>query len=66
MVRFIIILAILILALSFFGISIRGIVESPTGQDNFTFVWHLVKTGWHILVDWTRAFIATVQGVIPG
>jgi hypothetical protein len=66
MVRFLIILAILILALSFFGISIRGIVESPTGHDNFSFIWQLVKTGWHILVGWFQMITAAIQAVIPG
>jgi hypothetical protein len=66
MIRFIIILAILILALSFFGISIRHIVESPTGHDNFAFIWQLVKTGWHILESWIRAAIGTIQAVLPG
>lgn len=66
MVRFIIIVAILILALSFFGISIRGIVESPVGHDNFTFIWELIRTGWHILVGWVSATIALLQSVLPG
>lgn len=50
MIRFIIVLAILILALSYFGISIRHIVESPSGSDNFSYVWNLVQNGWEILV----------------
>lgn len=66
MVRFIIIVAILILALSFFGISIRGIVESPVGHDNFTFIWELIKTGWHILVGWFTSITSLVQAAIPG
>jgi hypothetical protein len=66
MIRFLIILAILILALSFFGISIRSIVQSPTGQDNFTFIWQLIRTGWHILVGWFHTIVATVQAVLPG
>ncbi|MDB5189347.1 MAG: hypothetical protein JWL82_304 [Parcubacteria group bacterium] len=66
MVRFLIILAVLILALSFFGISIRAIVQSPTGHDNFTFVWELIKTGWHILAGWFHVIVVTIQSVIPG
>lgn len=66
MVRFIIIVAILILALSFFGISIRSIVESPTGHDNFTFMWELIKTGWHILLGWFHIIVTTIQSVLPG
>lgn len=64
MIRFIIILAIFILALSFFGISIRSIVQSPTGQDNFTFMWELIHTGWGIIVGWVHLIIAAGQAVL--
>lgn len=64
MVRFIIILAILVLALSYFGISIRNIVESPTGQDNFTFVWNLIQNGWNVLVAWITGFAEHVRSVV--
>ncbi|MGE5540943.1 MAG: hypothetical protein ACM3TU_01515 [Bacillota bacterium] len=66
MVRFLIILAILVLALSFFGISIRTIVESPTGRDNFAFIWQIVKTGWGILVGWFYILVGLIQAAIPG
>ena len=64
-VRLLIILAILVLALSFFGISIRAIVQSPTGHDNFTFMWELIRTGWHILIGWVTLIVSTVQSVFP-
>lgn len=63
MVRFIIILIILILALSYFGISIRHIVESPTGSDNFSFVWMFVKDGWDLIVSWLAHLIEGVRRV---
>ena len=66
MVRFIIIVAILILALSFFGISIRAIVESPTGHDNFAFIGHLVSNGWHIIRSWFDVLVGIFQAIIPG
>jgi hypothetical protein len=65
MIRFIIILAVLILALSFFGISIRHIVESPVGHDNFTFIWELVKAGGRILMAWIHTLIATIEALLP-
>lgn len=64
MIRFIIILAILLLALSYFGISVRHIVESPSGQDNFSYVWGLVQTGWNILVAWITGFAEHVRSVV--
>ncbi|MBU1292811.1 hypothetical protein KJ819_01950 [Patescibacteria group bacterium] len=63
MVRFIILLIILVLALSYFGISIRNIVESPTGQDNFSFVWAHIKDGWEILVVWIAGLIQSIKNI---
>lgn len=60
MVRFIILLLILILALSYFGISIRHVVESPTGQDNLLFVWANVKEGWHLLISFIEGLIRSL------
>lgn len=63
MLRFIILLAVLILGLSYFGISIRHIVESPTGADNFDYVWRLVEDGWQTLITWLTALVGSVQHV---
>jgi hypothetical protein len=61
MARFIIILLILIIALSYFGISIRHIVESPTGQDNFSFVWAFIQNGWNIITLWIARMLQALQ-----
>ncbi|MDP3403026.1 MAG: hypothetical protein Q8S35_03685 [bacterium] len=63
MVRFIILIIILILALSYFGISIRDIAQSPTGEDNFTFVWNYVKDGWEIITAILAGLIEAVRNV---
>jgi len=63
MVRFIILVIILILALSYFGISIRDIAQSPTGEDNFTFVWKYIKEGWEILTVFIAGLIEAVRAV---
>lgn len=63
MARFIILVIILILALSYFGISIRDIAQSPTGQDNFSFVWMYVKDGWEILTQFIADLIDAVTNV---
>lgn len=63
MARFIILVIILILALSYFGISIRDIAQSPTGQDNFSFVWMYVKDGWEILTQFVADLITAVTNV---
>ena len=63
MVRFIILIIILILALSYFGVSIRDIAQSPTGEDNFSFVWNYVKDGWEIITTLLAALIEAVKDV---
>ena len=63
MVRFILLVIILILALSYFGISIRDIAQSPTGEDNFSFVWTYVKDGWEIITAFIAELIEKVQAV---
>lgn len=63
MVRFIILIIILILGLSYFGISIRDVAQSPTGEDNFSFVWNYVKDGWEIITEVISVLIESVRGV---
>lgn len=60
MIKFIIILAIGVLILSYLGISIRSIVESPYGQENFSYLWQLISTGWEIVVAWVTGFAEQV------
>ena len=38
---------IALLVLSFFGVSLRGVVESPTGQSNFGYVKELTVNLWN-------------------
>jgi len=62
-IRTIIIIVIALLILSYFGLNIRAIVNSPAGHDNFTYVqevmyniWTNYLKGpvtyiWHIFID---------------
>ncbi|HUY05407.1 MAG TPA: hypothetical protein VMV62_01680 [Candidatus Paceibacterota bacterium] len=45
---------VLLLALSFFGISIREIVNSPAGQANFSFIHSLLLQAWQWATFWIR------------
>lgn len=49
MIRLILLVVIFILLLSFFGVSIKALVNSPLTQENFAFVWQLILTGWQYL-----------------
>lgn len=47
---------VLILALSFFGISIQAIVNSPAGQQNFAYIGGLLSQGWEWLLHFVQRF----------
>lgn len=47
-----------VLALSFFGISLQSIISSPTGQENFAYLWHLVLAFW----DWILGVLHWILG----
>ncbi len=64
MIRFIIVLAIGVLILSYLGISIRSIVESPYGQENFSYLWTLISNGWSIVVAWITGFAENVRNTV--
>lgn len=42
MIRIIVYTVIALLVLSFFGISLQGIIEQPTTQANFQYVWNSI------------------------
>lgn len=62
MLRIIFWTVILVLLLSFFGISLQGLIENPTTQSNLEFTWELVKEGWNTIVIWINDLVSTVTG----
>ena len=46
-VRTIIIIVIALLVLSYFGLNIRTIVNSPAGHDNFTYTQEVIYNVWN-------------------
>ena len=65
MVKLIIWVIIGLLILSFFGVSLRTLVLSPTAQDNFAFVWQLVLQGWNWLVAWVTGLENSLGHLVP-
>ena len=63
MLKLIILIIIAILVLSYFGISIQHVAESPTGVNNFTYVWSAVLKGWSILLGWLSGFVNSTKHV---
>ncbi|HUY62184.1 MAG TPA: hypothetical protein VMV50_00085 [Candidatus Paceibacterota bacterium] len=54
MLRLLFWIFVLFLALSYFGISIRTIVESPAGQANLAYLAYLAVTSWHLLYGYAQ------------
>ena len=65
MLKLIVFIVIALLVLSFFGISLRTLVLSPTAQDNFKFVWSIVMNGWNWFVAWINGLGASMSHLIP-
>lgn len=52
MFKLIVWIIVALLALSFFGISLQKLVEGPTAQANFHFLFDLLLQGWDMIVAW--------------
>jgi hypothetical protein len=50
MVKLIFWIIVLVLALSFFGISIQAIINSPAGQANIQYIFNLIGQGWQWII----------------
>jgi len=51
MLRIIFYIVVLVLALSFFGISLQSIIHSSAAQANFSYLWQLITDGFHSLLN---------------
>ncbi len=49
-----------VLVLSFFGISIPELIDSPTGQENVSWLTDLIETGF----NWIVALVSAVWNAI--
>jgi hypothetical protein len=70
MLRIVFWTVIIVLFLSFFGISVQSLFENPTTQTNFDFIIGLVEEGWNTIWNFITSIVDTVIGVfksiIPG
>jgi hypothetical protein len=60
MLRIIFYTIIVVLILSFFGISLESIIHSPTGEANFSYLWDLVLAGFRIVAGFFAAIFAWI------
>ena len=63
MLRLAILVIILVLVLSFFGVSLQHIVESPTSQSNFGYVGTVLSQGWHDILGILTGLLNSVTHI---
>lgn len=57
MARLVVWLVVGLLALSFFGISLKSLVESPVNKENVSFISQLLHQGWGSLLVWLHSVL---------
>ncbi|MBA3789057.1 hypothetical protein H0X32_01520 [Patescibacteria group bacterium] len=55
---------IIVLFLSFFGISIQSLFHAPLTQANFGFVWQIVLAVWNFIVSIIQALLAPLIAIV--
>lgn len=66
LIRLIIYIIIILLIISYFGLNIRTIVNSPAGQENFTYVQEIMINVWNgylkkpVLYLWNDIFLKLI------
>jgi hypothetical protein len=58
-IKLILLIIVVILVLSYFGISLRKVAQSDTGKDNFSFIGDMAAKGWAFIVDIWNRYLAT-------
>jgi hypothetical protein len=60
MLKLVLYIIILLLVLSFFGVSLQHVIESPAAQANFTYIGQLLVEGWNLIIAQLSAFWGTI------
>lgn len=63
MIKLIIWIVVGLLALSFFGVSLRALIDSPVMQENLSFLIGLLQDGWEAIVAWLEGVWAAIVGI---
>ena len=58
-IKLILLVIIVILVLSYFGINLKKVAQSDTGKENFSFVWEMAQKGWAFILDVWNKYLAT-------
>lgn len=54
---------ILVLGLSYFGISVEAILSSPTGQENIAYIYGLLSQAWIWLQPYIQPVIEAIEKI---
>lgn len=57
MVKLIVYIVAGLLVLSFFGVSLQNLIDSPTTQENFRYFAELLSQGWDQLLEVLRGIL---------
>lgn len=69
MLRIIFWTIVIVVLLSFFGISVQSLFENPQTQSNFNFILGFMEEGWNtiwnLIAGVVASLIAFLQGLLP-
>lgn len=65
MLKLAVYIIVAVLVLSFFGISLQHLVESPAAQENFKYVATLLVQGWNDIVNIVLGLWKSTFGKVP-
>ncbi len=54
-IKFVVLIIIVILVLSYYNINIKDVVDSPTGQGNINYVKDFLATAWNFIKGFIRS-----------
>lgn len=64
MVKLIVYIVVGLIVLSFFGISLQNLIDSPTTQENFRYFGTLLEQGWEQFLEIARVFLNPILSVV--
>ena len=68
MIKYILIIVVALLALSYFGFNLQALIQSPTTQSNFSYVATAMTTFWNNYLKrpatyvWNEIFVKLIWG----
>ena len=70
LIQAVVVIVVALLILSYFGINLRNVADSPTTQENFSFVWNKAVHIWESYLKkpaiwiWNEIVLRIIDGVM--